>query len=140
MKLFKWDSNMLPKFPNIIEKFFGKTHHNEDISSLPSVNITDENKAFEVNVALPGLEKKDVKVEIQDNCLIVSSEKEYENEEKDKNWMRREYAYASFKRVFELPESADHESVLAEMKNGVLAIKIAKKPGYESSKKIIDIE
>lgn len=140
MKLFKWDTDLLPKFPNIIEKFFGKSSHGEDVSTLPSVNISNENKAFDVNVALPGLDKKDVKVEIHNGCLVVSSEKQYKKEEKDKNWMRREYGYTAFKRMFELPESADPEKVLAEMKNGILSIKIAKKPGYESKFKSIEVQ
>ncbi len=140
MKLLKWDTNLLPRFPNIIEKFFGKSSHGEDVSTLPSVNISDENKAFDVNVALPGLDKKDVKVEIQNGCLVVSSEKQYEKEEKAKNWMRREYGYTAFKRMFELPESADPEKVLAEMKNGILSIKIAKKPGCESKFKSIEVK
>lgn len=145
MKLFKWETNIKPMFPNIIEKFFGKkitdnSSSGQNASTLPSVNISDANKAFEVNVALPGLEKKDVKVQIQDDCLLISSEKQYEKEEKEKNWMRREYGYASFQRVFQLPVSADPEKVLAEMKNGILSIKIAKKPGYESAIRHIAVE
>jgi HSP20 family protein len=145
MKLFKWETNIRPKFPNIIEKFFGKkitdgASIGESVSIVPSVNISDANKAFEVNVALPGLDKRDVNVTIQNNCLVISSEKQYESEDKDKNWIRREYGYASFQRMFELPEGADHDKVQAEMKNGVLSVKIAKKPGFESKVKQIAIE
>lgn len=145
MKLFKWETNNKLKFPNIIEKFFGKnisdgTAKNMDVATIPSVNISDANKAFEVSVALPGLDKKDVKVEIQNNCLLISSEKQYENEEKKKNWIRREYGYASFQRMFQLPEGADPEKIQAEMKNGILNIKVAKLPGYESKIKQIAIE
>jgi HSP20 family protein len=146
MKLFKWNiSDIKPKFPNIVEKFFGKkitddTVHNEEVATVPSVNIADENKAFEVSVALPGLDKKDVKIEIQNDCLIISSEKKYEKEEKNKNWMRREYGYASFQRMFQLPESADQDKVQAEMKNGVLSIRVAKKKDYIENKKQIAIQ
>ncbi len=145
MKLFKWESNIKPMFPNIIEKFFGKkitdsATQNENVSTVPSVNISDVNKAFEVNVAVPGLEKKDVKIEIKDKYLVVSSEKQYENEEKNKNWLRREYGYASFQRMFELPDSADHEKVLAEMKKGILSIKIGKKSGYTENRKHIEVK
>jgi len=144
MKLFKWEKNAMPKFPNIIERFFGKniTRDNSgdvEVATVPSVNISDANKAFEVNVALPGLDKKDVKVEIQNNCLVISSEKQYENEEKNKNWIRKEYGYASFQRIFQLPEEADPDKVHAEMKNGVLTIKVAKLPGYESKVKRIEV-
>lgn len=146
MKLFKWNiSDIKPKFPNIVENFLGKTItddtvHNEEVATVPSVNIADENKAFEVSVALPGLDKKDVKIEIQNDCLIISSEKKYEKEDKNKNWMRREYGYASFQRMFQLPESADQDKVQAEMKNGVLSIKVAKKKDYIENKKQIAIQ
>jgi HSP20 family protein len=144
MKLFKWNlSEIKPKFPNIVEKFFGKkitdnANENEGVSVIPSVNIANAEKAFEVSVALPGIDKKDVKIEIQDHCLIVSSEKQYEKEEKDKDWMRREYGYASFQRIFQLPEGANHEKVQAEMNNGVLTIKVAKKEGFtDKGKKVL---
>lgn len=146
MKLFKWNiADIKPIFPNIVEKFLGKkitddTSHKEEVSVVPSVNIADVDKAFEVSVALPGLDKKDVKIEVQNDCLIVSSEKQYENEEKNKNWMRREYGYASFQRMFQLPEGADQDRIQAEMKNGVLSIKVAKKAGYIENKKHISIE
>lgn len=146
MKLFKWNiSDIKPKFPNIVEKFLGKkitdnTVDNEEVATVPSVNIADEDKAFEVSVALPGLDKKDVKIEIKNDCLIISSEKKYEKEEKNKNWMRREYGYASFQRMFQLPESADQDKVKAEMKNGVLSIKMAKKKDYVDNKKQIAIQ
>jgi HSP20 family protein len=146
MKLFKWNiSDIKPKFPNIVEKFFGKKitddiSNNEEVATVPSVNIADENAAFDVSVALPGLDKKDVKIEIQNDCLIVSSEKKYEKEEKNKNWMRREFGYASFQRIFQLPESADQNKIQAEMKNGLLSIKVAKKKDYINNKKQIAIQ
>lgn len=89
---------------------------------------------------MPGLDKKDVKIEIQNDCLIISSEKKYEKEEKNKNRMCREYGYASFQRMFQLPESADNDKVQAEMKNGVLSIKVAKKKDYIENKKQIAIQ
>lgn len=107
---------------------------------MPSVNISDQEKAFEVNIALPGLDKKDVKLEICDNCLQISSEKQYDKEDKNKNWIRREYGYASFQRIFQIPEIADQERVQAEMKNGILTVKIAKKSGIEQNKKKIAIQ
>ncbi|MCD6111728.1 MAG: Hsp20/alpha crystallin family protein [Bacteroidales bacterium] len=146
MKLFKWNiSDIKPKFPNIVEKFLGKkitdkVSNDQEVSVIPSVNIADEEKAFEVSVALPGLSKKDVKIEVQNNCLVISSEKQYKKEEKNKNWMRREYGYASFQRMFQMPESADQDKIQAEMKNGVLSIKVAKKAGYIENKKQIAVE
>lgn len=89
MKLFKWKSDKKPVFPNLIEKFFGKkitdiTKPGETVSTVPSVNISDAKKAFEVDVAVPGIDKKDINIEVQDNCLVISCEKQYDNEEKTK--------------------------------------------------------
>ncbi|MFY9153711.1 MAG: Hsp20/alpha crystallin family protein [Prolixibacteraceae bacterium] len=145
MKLFNWNTGLKPKFPAVVEKFLGKrtssgTSDRDEVSIVPSINISDANKAFEVNVALPGLSKKDVKIEIQNDCLVISSEKKYENEDNQKDWIRREFGYASFQRMFQLPENADQEKVQAEMRNGVLSIKIAKKDGYTESKRLIAVE
>jgi len=144
MKLFKWTTGLKPKFPGIIEKFFGRkitdgVAQGEEVSTIPSVNISVVNKAFDVNIALPGLDKKDVKIEVLNNCLIISSEKQYEKEDMKKNWIRREYGYASFQRMFELPEGADPDKVKAEMKNGVLSVSIPKKKGYQSIVKQIAV-
>lgn len=145
MDLVKWTKNIKPKFPKVVENFFGKimgqgSAEYEEVATLPSVNISDENKAFEVAVAVPGLDKKDIKVEVQDGYLKISSEKQYEKEEKDKNWMRREFGYASFQRVFQLPQGADPEQVQAKMENGVLNIRLGKKAGYEKLTRAIEVK
>ena len=131
MDLFKWTDKIKPKFPNFIENFFGNkideyAGNTEEIATIPSVNISNRQKAFEVSVAVPGLDKKDIKLEIKEDCLIISSEKQYKNEDKSGNWMRREFGYASFQRMFQLPENADPEKIDASMKNGVLKITIGK--------------
>lgn len=145
MDLVKWTKNIKPKFPKVVENFFGKimgqgSAEHEEVATLPSVNISDKNKAFEVAVAVPGLDKKDIKVEIQDGHLKISSEKQYEKEEKDKNWMRREFGYASFQRVFQLPQGADPEQVQAKIENGVLNIRLGKKAGYEKLTRAIEVK
>ncbi len=145
MDLLKWTKNLKPKFPAIIEKFWGKVigkevKENEEVGLVPSVNISEEQKAYEVSVAVPGLDKKDIKIEVQDGYLRIYSEKQYQNEEREKNWLRREFGYACFQRIFQIPESADPDKVEASLKNGVLSIKIAKKKGYESSVKKIAVK
>ena len=131
MDLFKWTKNIKPKFPNVVEKFLGHKideHANTDesVATVPSVNISDKNKAFEVSLAIPGIDKKDIKLEVHDSYLKISSEKQYENEESDGNWLRREFGYSSFQRIFQLPENADPEKVQADLKNGILKIKVGK--------------
>ncbi|MCF6240382.1 MAG: Hsp20/alpha crystallin family protein [Bacteroidales bacterium] len=142
MSLFKWKRDKKPIFPNIVEKFFGKKitdniSSNEEVATVPSVNISDNNKVFEVNIAVPGLKKKDIKIEVQNNCLVISSEKQYKNEEKTKNWVRKEYGYASFQRIFQLPENANPDKIKAKMKKGVLQITVGKNKNKNS--KILNV-
>jgi HSP20 family protein len=142
MDLFKWTKNIKPKFPNIVENFFGKKIDDEvkdveAVATVPSVNIEDKKKAFEVSLALPGVDKKDVNIEIVDDKLVISSEKQYQNEESDGNWMRKEYGYASFQRIFQLPENSNPDKIDASMKKGVLKISVGKlKEGSPTKKKI----
>lgn len=124
----------------LVKKIDDQASGSEEIASVPTVNINDKGKTFEVSLAAPGMDKKDIKLEVKDNCLVVSSEKQYEKEENDGNWMRREYGYASFQRMFQLPENADPEHVDASMKNGVLKIKVGKIKGKEENKKAIEIK
>lgn len=145
MDLLKWTKNLKPKFPAIMERFWGKImgkdiKESEEVGLMPSVNISEEQKAYEVSVAVPGLNKEDIKVELGDGYLRIYSEKQYENEEREKNWLRREFGYACFQRIFQIPESADPDKVEASLKNGILNIKIAKKKGYENSVKKIAVK
>jgi HSP20 family protein len=146
MKLFKWSTkNIKPKFNNLIESFLGKNINdgkdvNQEVSTIPSVNISDENKAFEVEIAVPGIDKKDIKVEIDKNCLVISSEKQYTQEDKEKNWLRKEYGYASFQRMFQLPKNADENRIDATINNGILKVVVAKSNTATSSTKQIEIK
>ncbi|TCO09765.1 Hsp20/alpha crystallin family protein [Natronoflexus pectinivorans] len=127
MEIAKWTSDIKPKISGFLGKMFGKGD-----DGLPA-NVLDSNKAFNIEVALPGLDKKDVKIEVINNYLVISSQKDYSNEEKNANWIRREYGYSSFTRSFRLPESADQDRIDANMKNGILSISVGKKKGYESN-------
>lgn len=140
MDLLKW-KDLKPKFPSVVEKFFGsrKDGHFGKITS-PSVNISNKDKAFEVSVAVPGFDRKEINLEVQNNCLIISSERKYENEENNAHWMRKEFGFASFQRMFQLPENADPNQVDASMKNGILKIKVGKRKGYEPKVREIEVK
>lgn len=96
-------------------------------SSLPAVNIVEDNDRFAIEFAAPGLKKEDFKVNLDNNVLTVSSEREESDEEKNKNYTRREFNYSAFQRSFTLPDTADAEKISAEYKDGVLKIEIPKK-------------
>ncbi|HXP48935.1 MAG TPA: Hsp20/alpha crystallin family protein [Bacteroidia bacterium] len=93
----------------------------------PSVNVTETAKEFKVEAAAPGLEKKDFKVEVENGILTISSEKQEEKEEKDKNWIRKEFSYNQFSRSFQLPDNTITDKIDAKYENGVLKISLPKK-------------
>ena len=131
--------------PGFIEKFFGKklsdqVSTNEEIVAVPSVNIAEHDQAYDISVALPGIDKKDINLAVDGNCLTLSSEKSYENKNEDKNWLRQEYHYSSFYRRFELPEDADPDNIEAKMKNGVLNIEIGRKRSKQGKDQTIKVD
>lgn len=95
----------------------------------PSVNVQDNEGAYNIEVAAPGMEKDDMNVEIDGDHLVISSEKKDENEEKDDNigYTRKEFSYRSFRRSFYLPEDVKKDNIHAKYENGVLFIEVPKK-------------
>lgn len=93
---------------------------------LPSVNITENESEFMIDMAAPGLERKDFQIEVENHTLSIRSEKEEEKEEKKKNFLRREYVHSSFNRSFTLPENCDPNKIEAKYENGILKIAIEK--------------
>jgi HSP20 family protein len=109
--------------------------------SVPAVNVKDNQKNFEVEVAAPGYEKKDFKIEIDNGLLTISVEKSEEKEQKDDNFTRREFGYSSFSRSFNLPQNTNEEDINARYEDGILKLTIAKKgESNGKSKKAIAIK
>lgn len=98
-------------------------------SNLPSVNLKETDNTLQVDLAAPGMKKEDFKVEIDNNMLMISSEKEESKEESRKkdNYLRKEFSYQSFYRSFNLPEYIDENKIEASYKDGILHVEIAKK-------------
>lgn len=141
MKVFGKEIGTDIKFPPFIDKFVGKLLPNknkdkEELVTIPSTNISDGEEAFELSLALPGLDKSDVKIEVNDNYLVVSAHKEQSHEEKNKNWVRTEFVSNSFYRAFELPSNADPDRIQAKMKNGRLDIKVGKDKSLSNKRSI----
>lgn len=102
---------------------------------FPLVNIRDLDKEFKVELAVPGYSKENLKVEVSEGILTVSSEQRSEKESGQDGWKRREFSYNSFSRSFQLPENADPESVKASFTDGVLNLSINKKnPGTAAAR------
>jgi len=101
----------------------------ESNPSVPEVNVREKQDEYVIELAAPGLNKKDFNVNVQNNVLVVSSEKEDKDEKKDDNdnFLRREFSYSSFQRSFSLPEGVKPDDINAKHENGVLYVTIPKK-------------
>jgi HSP20 family protein len=95
--------------------------------TTPAVNIVEKEEDFQIEVAAPGFSKDDFKVNLNNNVLTISSEKENKKEEDEKNYSRREFSYSSFTRSFTLSEHVDAEKISASYKDGILHIHLPKK-------------
>jgi HSP20 family protein len=100
----------------------------------PRVNVAETEKAYEVTMELPGIEPKEVKVEVHEGMLSVSGEKKEEKEEKGKTFHRVERHYGSFRRVIPLELPVNREKVEAKYHEGVLTITVPKMPEAETKR------
>jgi HSP20 family protein len=95
--------------------------------NVPSANVSETTKEFLVELAAPGLERKDFKVEIDNHTLCISSEKKEEKKEEREGYSRKEFSYNSFSRSFTLPENIKEGNIDAKYQDGILKISIPKK-------------
>jgi len=93
---------------------------------IPDVNIIENPDSYQIELATPGLERKDFKIEIQNGILNISAEKEEENQEEGKNFRRREFSFNSFSRSFSLPVNMNTDKIDAKYDNGVLQLTLPK--------------
>ncbi len=109
------------------------------IQEVPAVNVMEREKDFEIQMAAPGLTKKDFNITIENGILTILVEKEIENEEKDKNYTRKEYSYTNFARSFNLPENVKSEKVDAHYEDGVLKLVLPKEVETKVKPKAIEV-
>ena len=103
--------------------------------ALPRMDVGETDKAIEVTAELPGLEAKDVQLNLADNILTIRGEKKSEREEKEKDYHLVERSYGSFSRAVQLPDGVKPEDISAEIAKGVLKVTV-KKPAPKQSKQI----
>lgn len=125
------------RFSDILDEFFNESLNYRKDSFMPTVDISETDNQFEVSVSLPGMNKEDINIDLDNGHLTISGERKLENEESGKNFHRVESSYGSFNRSFQLPDSIDEESITAKYENGILNITITK--SEEKVKKQIKI-
>ncbi len=125
----------------VLDKFLG-TQLSEFVggeftTTTPATNITESEDGYQIDLAVPGLSKKDVVIEVHENTLIVKSEKSSASE--DQSFDRREFNYSSFERKFFLGDDIDQENIDAKHKNGILSISLIKDIS-KAQKKTVEIK
>jgi HSP20 family protein len=142
MKLIKKNDEW--GFPSVWEDFFNNDLFNLPAvasrgTTVPAVNISENDKDFVVELAAPGMKKDDFQVDLERNVLTISSEQKDEKQEEGKHFTRKEFNYQSFQRSFTLPESVNQDKIEATYNDGVLKIILHKKEEMIPKSKVIKI-
>ncbi|MGK6352748.1 Hsp20/alpha crystallin family protein [Parapedobacter sp. DT-150] len=145
MTLVKFSENKNRGVDNWVNGFFNPIFNDSFlsdrfISRVPAVNVAETNEAYHIELAAPGLEKGDFKINVDGDVLTVSGEKKAETKDETKKYSKREYSYTSFARSFTLPDSIDHGRIDANYKDGVLSIDIAKKEEAKATSRLIEVK
>jgi HSP20 family protein len=116
-------------FSSLIDRFFNESLSRSGgaaYSFVPRVDVWEEEKAFEIHVAVPGVAKEDFKLEVNDNVLTISGERKFTKDKKDSNYHSVETQFGAFKRAFTLPENVDAANITAKYNNGILEVIVPK--------------
>lgn len=125
-----WPSNLNTFFDDFLTKDFFSPKWSEFSTTgttIPAVNIVETSDDFQVEMAAPGMNKNDFHVELDNDVLIISSEKQDNREESEMSYSRREFSYQSFSRKFHLPNTVETDKIKAKYNDGVLRLVIPKK-------------
>lgn len=127
MNTVKRNDVLFPALMNEIFKpdWFGGVDNTRH--TAPAINIIENEKDFELHLAVPGRSKADFEISVDANLLTVSAETKAESENETPNFTRREFSYNAFKRTFTLPDSVNVDGLKAEYVDGILKFFMPKK-------------
>lgn len=128
---------MSKNFSDIMDEFFNDVIQNNRDSFVPGIDISETDNTFQITAELPGMQKDDIDISLDNGRLSISGERKFEKEEEGKKFHRVETRYGTFNRSFQLPDNVDEESIQATYENGLLNITIDK--AEDKVKKKIEI-
>ncbi len=125
---------------DIFDQFFGRTRGDGSSSAVwaPQTDLSETDDAFRIRLDVPGLEKDDININLQNNTLTVSGSRSSERTEEEEEYVRVERAFGNFHRTFTLPDAVDAENIEAAYDSGVLTIHVPKTE--ESTRRQIEIQ
>jgi HSP20 family protein len=139
------NGGLIPSLRNNLTELFDMDHFLDEpffetpfwngrkFNKVPAANIKETKKEFIVEIAAPGMNKKDFHIDIENKMLEIKVEKEIEKEDKDVDFTRKEYDYTAFYRAFDLPEHVFEDKIKAEYIDGILKVHLPK--SMETKKK-----
>ncbi len=115
-------------FDSVIDSFFGvpSVRSSNRWAFVPRVDIVEDNDHLKIIAEIPGMEKEDVKVTVEDGILTISGERKAAEKKEEANYIRCELCSGSFSRSFTMPENIDSEKIAADYKNGLLTVSMQK--------------
>jgi len=116
-----------------VDRFFNESFDQSKSAFTPGADVAETDSAFEIQVAVPGLNKKDISIDLKDGYLTISGERKFEKEDQSKNFYSVQTQYGTFKKAFQLPDSVVEEKIEASYKNGILHVLIPK----DETKKLV---
>ena len=128
-------------FNHLINRFFADDMENFSGGGSffrPSTDIVETENSYEVHLSLPGMKKEDIKIELNDNELMISGERKNKSERSENKWHLSEISYGKFSRKFYLPDQVDRENIEAGFEDGILVVNIAKTAAQKP--KVIDVK
>ena len=129
MSLIRYRTNdFVPtSFNALVDQFFNDTVSRTGGSTFyPKTDVAETEKAFEIQLAVPGMNKEDFKLELNEKYLTISGERKFNEEKKDRSFHTIETYYGSFSRSFKLPENVDASKINANYNNGILEVTLPK--------------
>ncbi len=132
--LTRWDpfrefSTVQDRLNRLFRESYGEGREEALTTSTfaPPVDVYEDAHNITLKIEVPGIDEKDIDVQIENNTLTVHGERKFEKEEKEENYRRVERQYGSFTRSFTLPNTVDAEHIQAHYDKGILKIQLAKK-------------
>ena len=132
MSIVKYRNGARGYYPSnmggLLERFFNDSIYDNTQAQkfVPEVDILESDKSYELHFAVPGFEKENFSLGVEDNILSVSGERKFEEEKSDKKFKSVRTSYGSFQRSFTLPENVDLTNIEAHYNNGILEVIIPK--------------
>jgi HSP20 family protein len=137
MMRFNPNSPLVDLFDDLFGKEKQEKMERRNYDCAPSTNIMETNDDFKLQMAVPGVKKEDIKIDLEKNVLNISSEKSAEEKDTEgEKYTRREFAYGTFCRSFTLPDTINTDKIGAEVKDGILTVTLPKKAETKVSKQI----